>query len=112
MGWKETLDEYREEKTYTAPEQIYEKAGDVHVRKYQVYGDATDNKLYASADFQKVLDPAAVFAAAVYGTLMIFDGTNYLEVVSFVEGSYKTLDLASTPAADTWTVATEAKSGV
>lgn len=100
----------REEEIYTAPEAVYEKGGDVHVRKYMVYGDTSDSKLYASSDFQKILDPERVYACAMYGDMTVFDGTNYLSVVSFVKDSYKTVDLSGgTPASKTWTVATEAK---
>ena len=109
MGWKETLDTYREEKTPQA-EQVYEKGKDVHVRKYVVYGDTTDSKLYGDAAFQKVLDSDDVYNAAMFGTLVIFDGTNYNAVVSFVKDSYKTVDGASTQAGKTWTLATEPKS--
>lgn len=89
------------------PEEIYEKAKDVHVRKYVMYGH-TDNKLYATADHQTVVaDAEDVFSAALYGTLVIFDGTNYLAVVSFTETEFKTVDGATTAAGKTWTVATE-----
>lgn len=89
------------------PESIYEKAKDVHVRKYVMYGH-TDNKLYATADHQTVVaDAEDVFSAALYGTLVIFDGTNYLAVVSFTETEFKTVDGAATAAGKTWTVATE-----
>lgn len=109
MAWKETLDTYREEKTPQA-EQVYEKGKDVHVRKYVVYGDTTDSKLYGDAAFQKVLNSDDVYNAAMFGTLAIFDGTNYLMVVSFVKGSYVTID--STNTSKTWTVATEAKAEI
>lgn len=109
MGWKETLDAYREEKTPQA-EAVYEKGKDVHVRKYMVYGDTTDSKLYGDAAFQKVLNSDDVYNAAMFGTMVIFDGTNYNVVVSFVKDSYKTVDGASTPAGKTWTLATEPKS--
>ena len=89
------------------PESIYEKAKDVHVRKYVMYGH-TDNKLYATADHQTVVSDAEdVFKAALYGALVIFDGTNYLAVVSFAETEFKTVDGAATAAGKTWTVATE-----
>lgn len=89
------------------PEEIYEKAKDVHVRKYVMYGH-TDNKLYATADHQTVVSDAEdVFKAALYGTLVIFDGTNYLCPIQFSETEIKTIDVSSTPTAKTWTVATE-----
>ena len=89
------------------PESIYEKAKDFHVRKYIMYGH-TDGKLYATADHQTVVSDAEdVFKAALYGTLVIFDGTNYLAVVSFAETEFKTVDGAATAAGKTWTVATE-----
>ena len=89
------------------PEEIYEKAKDVHVRKYVMYGH-TDNKLHATADHQTaVADTADVFSAALDGTLVIFDGTIYLAVVSFTETEFKTVDGAATAAGKTWTVATE-----
>ena len=110
MSLNSMMDALREEDVYTAPEAVYEKGDDFHVRKYMVYGDTADTKLYASADFQKVLDPERVYACAMYGDLMVFDGTNYLSVVSFIKDTYKTVDLSGgTPAAKTWTVATEAK---
>lgn len=89
------------------PEEIYEKAKDVHVRKYVMYGH-TDNKLYATADHQTVVSDAEdVFKAALYGTLVVFDGTNYLCPIQFSETEIKTIDVSSTPTAKTWTVATE-----
>lgn len=89
------------------PEEIYEKAKDVHVRKYVMYGH-TDNKLYATADHRTVVAKAEdVFNAALYGTLVIFDGTNYLTPVSFTASGFKTVDGEATPAGKTWTVATE-----
>ena len=89
------------------PEEIYEKAKDVHVRKYVMYGH-TDNKLYATADHKTVVAKAEdVFNAALYGTLVIFDGTNYLCPIQFSETEIKTIDVSSTPTAKTWTVATE-----
>lgn len=89
------------------PEEIYEKAKDVHVRKYVMYGH-TDSKLYATADHETVVSDAEdVFKAALYGTLVVFDGTNYLCPIQFSETEIKTIDVSSTPAAKTWTVATE-----
>lgn len=89
------------------PEEIYEKAKDVHVRKYVMYGH-TDNKLYATADHETVVSDAEdVFKAALYGTLVVFDGTNYLCPIQFSETEIKTIDVSSTPTAKTWTVATE-----
>ena len=89
------------------PEEIYEKAKDVHVRKYVMYGH-TDNKLYATADHQTVVSDAEdVFKAALYGTLVVFDGTNYLCPIQFSETEIKTIDVSSTPTAKTWAVATE-----
>lgn len=89
------------------PEEIYEKAKDVHVRKYVMYGH-TDSKLYATADHTTVVSDAEdVFKAALYGTLVVFDGTNYLCPIQFSETEIKTIDVSSTPAAKTWTVATE-----
>ena len=89
------------------PEEIYEKAKDVHVRKYVMYGH-TDNKLYATADHETVVsDVEDVFKAALYGTLVVFDGTNYLCPIQFSETEIKTIDVSSTPTAKTWTVATE-----
>src|SRR5699024_8409225 len=89
------------------PEEIYEKAKDVHVRKYVMYGH-TDNKLYATADHDTVVSDAEdVFKAALYGTLVVFDGTNYLCPIQFSETEIKTIDVSSTPTAKTWTVATE-----
>lgn len=89
------------------PEEIYEKAKDVHVRKYVMYGH-TDSKLYATADHETVVSDAEdVFKAALYGTLVIFDGTNYLCPIQFSETEIKTIDVSSTPTAKTWTVATE-----
>lgn len=89
------------------PEEIYEKAKDVHVRKYVMYGH-TDSKLYATADHMTVVSDAEdVFKAALYGTLVVFDGTNYLCPIQFSETEIKTIDVSSTPAAKTWTVATE-----
>ena len=89
------------------PESIYEKAKDFHVRKYIMYGH-TDGKLYATADHRTVVAKAEdVFNAALYGTLVIFDGTNYLCPIQFSETEIKTIDVSSTPAAKTWTVATE-----
>lgn len=89
------------------PEEIYEKAKDVHVRKYMMYGH-TDNKLYATADHETVVSDAEdVFKAALYGTLVVFDGTNYLCPIQFSETEIKTIDVSSTPTAKTWTVATE-----
>lgn len=94
------------------PEEIYEKAKDVHIRKYVMYGH-TGNKLYATADHQTVVSDAEdVFKAALYGTLVIFDGTNYLAVVSFTETEFKTVDGAATAAGKTWTVATEPAGGL
>lgn len=89
------------------PEEIYEKAKDVHVRKYVMYGH-TDSKLYATADHETVVSDAEdVFKAALYGTLVVFDGTNYLCPIQFSETEIKTIDVSSTPVAKTWTVATE-----
>lgn len=89
------------------PEEIYEKAKDVHVRKYVMYGH-TDSKLYATADHETVVSDAEdVFKAALYGTLVVFDGTNYLFPIQFSETEIKTIDVSSTPTAKTWTVATE-----
>lgn len=89
------------------PEEIYEKAKDVHVRKYVMYGH-TDSKLYATADHETVVsDVEDVFKAALYGTLVVFDGTNYLCPIQFSETEIKTIDVSSTPTAKTWTVATE-----
>ena len=89
------------------PEEIYEKAKDVHVRKYVMYGH-TDNKLYATADHETVVSDAEdVFKAALYGTLVVFDGTNYLCPIQFSKTEIKTIDVSSTPTAKTWTVATE-----
>lgn len=89
------------------PEEIYEKAKDVHVRKYVMYGH-TDSKLYATADHETVVSDAEdVFKAALYGTLVVFDGTNYLCPIQFSETEIKTIDVSSTPTAKTWTVATE-----
>ena len=89
------------------PEEIYEKAKDVHVRKYMMYGH-TDSKLYATADHETVVSDAEdVFKAALYGTLVIFDGTNYLCPIQFSETEIKTIDVSSTTTAKTWTVATE-----
>jgi len=89
------------------PEEIYEKAKDVHVRKYVMYGH-TDSKLYATADHETVVSDAEdVFKAALYGTLVVFDGTNYLCPTQFSETEIKTIDVSSTPTAKTWTVATE-----
>ena len=89
------------------PESIYEKAKDFHVRKYIMYGH-TDSKLYATADHKTVVAKAEdVFNAALYGTLVIFDGTNYLTPVSFTESEFKTVDGATDAAGKTWTVATE-----
>lgn len=89
------------------PESIYEKAKDFHVRKYIMYGH-TDNKLYATSDHKTVVAKAEdVFNAALYGTLVIFDGTNYLTPVSFTESEFKTVDGATDAAGKTWTVATE-----
>lgn len=89
------------------PEEIYEKAKDFHVRKYIMYGH-TDGKLYATADHQTVVSDAEdVFKAALYGTLVIFDGTNYLTPVSFTASGFKTVDGEATTAGKTWTVATE-----
>lgn len=89
------------------PEEIYEKAKDVHVRKYVTYGH-TDSKLYATADHETVVSDAEdVFKAALYGTLVVFDGTNYLCPIQFSETEIKTIDVSSTPTAKTWTVATE-----
>lgn len=89
------------------PEEIYEKAKDVHVRKYVMYGH-TDNKLYATADHQTVVSDAEdVFKAALYGTLVIFDGTNYLCPIQFSETEIKTVDVSSAATGKTWTVATE-----
>ena len=89
------------------PEEIYEKAKDVHVGKYVMYGH-TDSKLYATADHKTVVSDAEdVFKAALYGTLVVFDGTNYLCPIQFSETEIKTIDVSSTPAAKTWTVATE-----
>ena len=48
-----------------------------------------------------------MFNAALYGTLVIFDGTNYLTPVSFTASGFKTVDGEATPAGKTWTVATE-----
>ena len=94
------------------PEEIYEKAKDVHVRKYVMYGH-TDSKLYATADHKTVVsDTEDVFKAALYGTLVIFDGTNYLTTVSFTESEFKTVDGATDAAGKTWTVATEPVSGI
>ena len=89
------------------PEEIYEKAKDVHVRKYVMYGH-TDSKLYATADHETIVSDAEdVFKAALYGTLVVFDGTNYLCPIQFSETEIKTIDVSSTPTAKTWTVATE-----
>lgn len=89
------------------PEEIYEKAKDVHVRKYVMYGH-TDNKLYATANHETVVSDAEdVFKAALYGTLVVFDGTNYLCPIQFSKTEIKTIDVSSTPTAKTWTVATE-----
>lgn len=89
------------------PEEIYEKAKDVHVRKYVMYGH-TDSKLYATADHETVVSDAEdVFKAALYGTLVVFDGTNYLCPIQFSETEIKTIDVSSTPTAKTWTVAAE-----
>ena len=89
------------------PEEIYEKAKDVHVRKYVMYGH-TDSKLYATADHQTVVSDAEdVFKAALYGTLVIFDGTNYLCPIQFSETEIKTVDVSSAATGKTWTVATE-----
>lgn len=89
------------------PEEIYEKAKDVHVRKYVMYGH-TDSKLYATADHETVVSDAEdVFKAALYGTLVVFDGTNYLCPIQFSETEIKTIDVSSTLTAKTWTVATE-----
>lgn len=89
------------------PEEIYEKAKDAHVRKYVMYGH-TDSKLYATADHETVVSDAEdVFKAALYGTLVVFDGTNYLCPIQFSETEIKTIDVSSTPTAKTWTVATE-----
>ena len=89
------------------PGEIYEKAKDVHVRKYVMYGH-TDSKLYATADHETVVSDAEdVFKAALYGTLVVFDGTNYLCPIQFSETEIKTIDVSSTPTAKTWTVATE-----
>lgn len=89
------------------PEEIYEKAKDVHVRKYVMYGH-TDNKLYATADHQTVVSDAEdVFKAALYGTLVVFDGTNYLCPIQFSETEIKTVDVSSAATGKTWTVATE-----
>lgn len=89
------------------PEEIYEKAKDVHVRKYVMYGH-TDSKLYATADHETVVSDAEdVFKAALYGTLVVLDGTNYLCPIQFSETEIKTIDVSSTPTAKTWTVATE-----
>lgn len=89
------------------PEEIYEKAKDVHVRKYVMYGH-TDSKLYATADHETVVSDAEdVFKAALYGTLVVFDGTNYLCPIQFSETEIKTIDVSSTPTEKTWTVATE-----
>lgn len=89
------------------PESIYEKAKDFHVRKYIMYGH-TDGKLYATANHKTVVAKAEdVFNAALYGTLVIFDGTNYLTPVSFTASGFKTVDGEATPAGKTWTVATE-----
>lgn len=89
------------------PEEIYEKAKDVHVRKYVMYGH-TDSKLYATADHETVVSDAEdVFKAALYGTLVIFDGTNYLCPIQFSETEIKTVDVSSAATGKTWTVATE-----
>lgn len=89
------------------PEEIYEKAKDVHVRKYVMYGH-TDSKLYATADHETVVSDAEdVFKAALYGTLVIFDGANYLCPIQFSETEIKTVDVSSAATGKTWTVATE-----
>lgn len=89
------------------PEEIYEKAKDVHVRKYVMYGH-TDSKLYATADHETVVSDAEdVFKAALYGTLVVFDGTNYLCPIQFSETEIKTVDVSSAATGKTWTVATE-----
>lgn len=89
------------------PEARYEKAGDVHVGKYVMYGH-TDGKLYATADHKTVVASSEdAFNAALYGTLVIFDGTNYLVPTQFSETEFKTIDVSSDPASKTWTVATE-----
>lgn len=89
------------------PEPVYEKGKDVHVRKYVMYGH-TDGKLYATADHKTVVTNVEdVFKAALYGTLVIFDGTNYLSPIQFSETEIKTVDVSSTATGKTWTVATE-----
>lgn len=88
------------------PEAVHEKGRDVHVRRYVVYGH-TDKKLYATEDHQTVItDAEDVFEAAMYGTLTVYDGTNYLAVVKFTEEEFTTYDGTA------YTVATEASADI
>lgn len=72
---------------------IYEKADDQHVRAIIVYGDTTDNYLYADAENSKYLDAAAVFDAFMKNMLFIQIDDDVYRPINFdsTTGCYDTI---------------------
>lgn len=78
---------------------VYEKGKDVHVRHYLAYGHS-DGKLYADEAHTAKVSADELFAACMYGALMVHNGTDYRPVVAFSKTEFKTLE--DTPAMKTW----------
>ncbi len=54
-------------------EKYYKNADEEHVAAFVVYGNNSNHKLYADAEFTKYLDPLDVFRAQVNSQLLILD---------------------------------------
>lgn len=82
---------------------IYERAKDVHVRKYLIYEN--DGKLYYDKDYLYLADAKDLLARYLYSNLSIIISGVYCEVVSFsqtklsvfYDDSFIELSLTDTP---------------
>lgn len=88
---------------------LYEKAFELHTRKFVAYGNASDSKLYNEADFQTQVDAKEAKRAFEIGAILVVDGDGNLFVpVAFADNAVVTVANGETAVeATAWAVKVE-----